>query len=563
MTTDTKTAKDFAAIEDRLRAAGLNSNEIFARMAKDAALMAEGTVYIAAAYNLSDMTSAPETSRKLRNYLKARRKAVRLEKEAQRNKSDNAVVAATIAFDNMQDDKGYSANEKKSSLEKIAAKRKARSQRRVMWDILRNSATYIFSIITLAVLAGILWYSFSTGASTLSWDFITGKYSSDRIAIQAMTPDQAMPEGENFSYSEKDGEFFSSRWGIAFSDTEAADSTATMTISYIAPDSFFTKFATVPEGESVAAGSMVLTMLGRDDAGNRVSVNRNSGAETGALVMDTIAYLTSGTFMTGGNGIGGPLVATLYMILFALAMALPLGMGGAIYLSVYARKSKLTAAMRSLIDMISGIPSIIFGLAGAIIFIPVFGGLSGGTGALGNILSGSATLACMVLPTIIKNTEEAINVIPRPLKDASLALGASQTQTVFRIIIPCSVPGILTGTLLAIGRIIGESAALVFATGASIVDNVTPTTPSAATIAVYIWKVMSGETPNVKAAAAASVLILIVVLVLNLLVKILAAKFNVFKPRTPKNFFRKKWDSVVDKRKAKKAIRGSREGNVL
>lgn len=209
-----------------------------------------------------------------------------------------------------------------------------------------------------------------------------------------------------------------------------------------------------------------------------------------------------------------------------MLFSLPLGIGGAIYLAIYSRDNFLTRAIRTLIDVTSGIPSIIFGLAGAIIFIPFTNSLFHTTG--GNIFSGSLTLAIMLLPTIVKTTEESINVIPRSLKEASLALGASETQTVFKVIIPNSLPGILTATLLSIGRIIGESAALIFSMGAIIGDNVNLLGGNAS-LAVHIWVALQGETPQYGNACAISIIILITMLILSLIIKLISRKLNKFK----------------------------------
>ncbi|HBE99112.1 MAG TPA: phosphate ABC transporter, permease protein PstA, partial [Firmicutes bacterium] len=167
----------------------------------------------------------------------------------------------------------------------------------------------------------------------------------------------------------------------------------------------------------------------------------------------------------------------------------------------------------------SGIPSIIFGLAGALIFIPFINGITGHTG--GSIFSGSLTLAIMLLPTIVKTVEESIKVVPASLSQASLALGASKVQTIFKVTLPNSLPGILSATLLSIGRIIGESAALIFSMGAVIGDNVS-LLDGQASLAVHIWTCLQGESPQYGSACAISIIILAVVLLLSLLIKLLS-----------------------------------------
>lgn len=133
----------------------------------------------------------------------------------------------------------------------------------------------------------------------------------------------------------------------------------------------------------------------------------------------------------------------------------------------------------------------------------------------------------MLLPTVIRTTEEAINNIPKSYQSASLALGASETQTTFKVILPNALPGILTSILLCIGRIIGESAALIFAIGTAIQDQI-DISKGSTTLAVHIWSVMSGENPNYGQACAISLIILMIVLILNILVKLVSKKLNKF-----------------------------------
>ncbi len=169
--------------------------------------------------------------------------------------------------------------------------------------------------------------------------------------------------------------------------------------------------------------------------------------------------------------------------------------------------------------MLTGVPSIIYGLLGAAVFIPLLNSTIGTGG--GSVLSGALTMAVILLPTIIKSTEEALKIIPDDLRKGSLALGANQTQTIFNVVLPNATPGILTGVLLGIGRIMGESAALIFAVGAVIKDSVFLTERSS-TLAVHIWVIMGGEAPNFELAAAIAIIILVVVFVINFIVKIFA-----------------------------------------
>jgi phosphate transport system permease protein len=134
-------------------------------------------------------------------------------------------------------------------------------------------------------------------------------------------------------------------------------------------------------------------------------------------------------------------------------------------------------------------------------------------------------MTIILLPIIVKTTEEALRVIPVSYRYASLSLGASETQTAFKIILPNAIPGILTATILSIGRIIGESAALIYAIGTSIKDTVS-INQSSTSLAVHIWTIMNGEVPNYKLASAISIIILIIVFIMSVIVKFLGKKLN-------------------------------------
>jgi phosphate transport system permease protein len=178
--------------------------------------------------------------------------------------------------------------------------------------------------------------------------------------------------------------------------------------------------------------------------------------------------------------------------------------------------------LRSFIETLTGVPSIIYGLMGLAIFVPITIRLTSAT--TGNLISGSMTLAVILLPIIIRTTEESLKVVPDDYRFASLALGASKTQTVFKVILPNAFSGILTATLLAIGRIIGESAALVFAIGTSIKDDVYLTDRSTS-LAVHIWSMMTDEPANIELSSTIALIILMMVLILNISIKLISKRF--------------------------------------
>lgn len=183
--------------------------------------------------------------------------------------------------------------------------------------------------------------------------------------------------------------------------------------------------------------------------------------EKGLPVLGLRFLLSMPQDMGRAGGILPTLIGTVALPLLALAIATPLGVGTAVYLTEYTRESGVTKIIRFGTDCLAGIPSIIFGLFGFIFFVTTL--------RLGwSILSGGLTLAFMVLPTIIRTSEEAIRAIPASYREVSFSLGATRWQTVRKVVLPNALPGIVTGVMLGIGRSIGETAAVIFTAGSSL-----------------------------------------------------------------------------------------------
>ena len=198
------------------------------------------------------------------------------------------------------------------------------------------------------------------------------------------------------------------------------------------------------------------------------------------------------------------LINTVLMVLLALAIAAPVGIASAIYLVEYApRGNRFVELIRLTTETLQGIPSIVYGLFGALFFVKALGwGLS--------LLAGAFTLAIMILPLIMRTTEEALKSVPDSYREGAFGLGAGRVRTVFRIVLPAAVPGILSGIILAIGRVVGESAALIFSAGtiAAIPETVFS---SARTLSVHMYCLYSEGLYTDQAAATAVVLLLIVI----------------------------------------------------
>lgn len=170
-------------------------------------------------------------------------------------------------------------------------------------------------------------------------------------------------------------------------------------------------------------------------------------------------FLTSvKSALTGTNGIAGNIINTVYIIVVTLMIATPLGIGSAIYLNEYAKPGKFVTMIEFTTETLAGIPSVIFGLFGMVFF--------GNTLKLRySILTGALTLTLMVLPLITRNTQEALKTVPSSWRNGALGLGSKKWNMIRTILLPCASPGIITGVILAIGRIVGESAALLFTSG--------------------------------------------------------------------------------------------------
>lgn len=223
-------------------------------------------------------------------------------------------------------------------------------------------------------------------------------------------------------------------------------------------------------------------------------------------------------------GIAGNIVNTLYIIVITLLIATPVGIGSAIYLNEYAKPGRLVRAIEFTTETLSGIPSIIFGMFGMMFF---------GTGlGLGySILTGSLTLTLMVLPLITRNTQEALKTVPDSYRSGALGMGATKWYMIRTVLLPSAVPGIITGVILAIGRIVGESAALLFTAGSgyllpkSGIGFLKKILESGGTLTIQLY--LSMAKAEYSTAFGIATVLLVIVLVINWLTKVLSRKLDV------------------------------------
>ncbi len=220
-----------------------------------------------------------------------------------------------------------------------------------------------------------------------------------------------------------------------------------------------------------------------------------------------------------GGGIVPMFVSTIYIILLSLAIAGPIGISAAIYLNEYAKPGRILSSIRFAIQNLAGIPSIIYGLFGMLLFVQTLK-------MQYSILAGSLTLSILLLPTIISTTEEALKEIPRSYREGSYGLGATKLQTIAKIILPGALPGILVAVILSIGRIVGESAALIFTAGtiAQIPQGLVGGKSSAATLTTKMYWLIK-ETGDLSSASSIAVVLLVLIILLNVASKMITRTF--------------------------------------
>lgn len=238
----------------------------------------------------------------------------------------------------------------------------------------------------------------------------------------------------------------------------------------------------------------------------------------------SLEFLTTVTSARKGTvGIAGNIVNTMYIIVITLVIATPIGVGSAIYLNEYAKPGKIVRIIEFTTETLSGIPSIIFGLFGSVFF--------GTTLHLGySLLTGALTLSLMILPLITRNTQEALRTVPDSYRSGALGMGATKWHMIRTILLPSAMPGIITGVILAIGRIVGESAALLFTAGSGYLLPkagrwLSKILQPGGTLTIQLY--LSSSKAEYNVAFGIAFVLLVIVLCINFLTKYLAKRFDV------------------------------------
>ena len=240
------------------------------------------------------------------------------------------------------------------------------------------------------------------------------------------------------------------------------------------------------------------------------------------ILVKGVPHLNKGlfslTYTTDNVSLLPALINTVFITILTLLIAVPIGIGGSIYLTEYAKRDNpIVNIIRIATEALSGIPSIIYGLFGALFFVKY-------AHFCLSLLSGAVTLSIMILPLIMRTTEEALLSVPNSYREGAFALGAGKLRTIFKIVLPSAMPGIFSGVILAIGRIIGESAALIFTAG-TVAEVAKSVFSSSRTLAVHMYAI-SGEGLYINQTYATAVVLLILVIGINFLSGLIAKRLG-------------------------------------
>lgn len=221
--------------------------------------------------------------------------------------------------------------------------------------------------------------------------------------------------------------------------------------------------------------------------------------------------------LSGEGGISTAIVATIYLVVLTIAMLIVPGIGAAIYLAEYAKDNWLTRIIRYGVETLAGVPSIVFGLFGFVLFVTALHFRF-------SLLSGALTLVCLLLPTLIRTSEEAMKAVPRSHREGALALGATKWQTIWHVVLPSALPGIVTGIILCVGRIVGETASLYVTMGGSAAMP-TSLLSGGRTLSLHLFY-LSMETRAFEKAMATGAVLIITILIINTIINWISHRFQ-------------------------------------
>lgn len=367
-------------------------------------------------------------------------------------------------------------------------------------------ASSAFSVVILVIIIGFILIK---GIPRINMDFLTHSYEDKTtyVTIEGVTAAAAKIEGN---------QCISETLGVALAVSEEG-----LVIEKIEKDSLLKSGV---DGTGAVYGLKkddIITKLGSYNVERELKNGTDSEEiliESAKAIRDNKGAMKIKAVRKGG-GIVTMVVTTIYMIGLSLVIAGPVGILAAVYLNEYAKKGKMMTLIHFAIENLAGIPSIIYGLFGSLVFVQMLK-------LQYSILAGALTVSIILLPTIITTTEETLKTIPKTYRESSLGLGATKLQTVTRVVLPNAISGILVAVLLSIGRIVGESAALLLTAGtvAQIPSRLFGNSASGATLTIKAYMLMKEEN-DLTTACAIGVILLLIVIVINVSSKLVTKYF--------------------------------------
>ncbi|MGN6713964.1 phosphate ABC transporter permease PstA [Anaerocolumna jejuensis] len=371
------------------------------------------------------------------------------------------------------------------------------SNRKVKDGLLR-SLIYLATALTVSILFIIIGFILYKGVPGISVDFLTRSWDDKTTFVNVKADAGRTGEGE---------EGYIPALGITVKEGDK-----NLVITKIEKNSAVKKAVNMKNVSYVLKKEDTITKIGSDNTEDL------SYGDAVKLLQGSDGTLRLKVTRPGG-GIIPMFVSTIYIILLSLVVAGPIGISAAIYLNEYAKPGRVLNSIRFAIQNLAGIPSIIYGLFGMLLFVQTLK-------MQYSILAGSLTLSILLLPTIISTTEEALKEIPRSYREGSYGLGATKLQTIAKIILPGALPGILVAVILSIGRIVGESAALIFTAGtiAQIPEGLVGGKASAATLTTKMYWLIK-ESGDLSSASSIAVVLLVLIILLNVASKMITRAF--------------------------------------
>jgi phosphate transport system permease protein len=392
---------------------------------------------------------------------------------------------------------------------------------RYIRDKLTRGLISLSTVISLALLVIIIGFIFIKGLPMVNYAFITGNYESSKQYVQLTQSETLLTfEGEvedeiyMLEYATsltKEDSLYMPEYGLSLCTVVNSQNERILVVDYVHPDSP----ANYTEN---SAGTLFPLEKGYeiDKIDSTLVADYQYSLEeiAAAFVSQDSVKIRA---IEPGGGIWPMILTTLMLIGLSLLIAIPVGVFAAIYLVEYAKPGRLVNIIRFATESLAGIPSIVYGLFGMLFFVKM-------VGVQESILAGALTVSIILLPTVIRTTEETLKTVPQSYKEASFGLGANRLQTLRRVILPSAIPGILVAVILSIGRIVGESAALLFTMG-TFAKVPSGFTDSGATLTVRAYMEVK-EYGNVEMAAGIGVVLMLMVLILNFTARTISSKLT-------------------------------------